>query len=407
MSLPDVRSRAEWLAARKQLLAREKELTRLHDALNSDRRRLPMVLIEKPYVFDGPGGKATLLDLFEGRRQLMLQHFMFDPSWEDGCPSCSADADERSDGLVAHLDARTTTFAAVSRAPLAKLEAYKARKGWTFPWYSSYGSDFNYDFHATIDESVAPLEVNYRTRAELEHGLARALGAHGRAADRDAGHQLLPARGRRRLPHQLGVRSWHRGDRRRLRVPRPDGARPPGGLGGAQGARRRSVRRDARLRRVSTFEPVSDARPDDRPWPPLAWPLEPGVRLGGRVVELTLFDRERDAEPLFATLDANSAWAHVAGRPPDAATYGETLAAAPGTGPVPVGRAARRAAGRPGARHRRRYVVLSRGVGSGRTPRDRFHGLRRARLGHAPSTPRRSCCCSATRSTSSGPAASS
>ena len=86
---------------------------------------------------------------------------------------------------------------------------------------------------------------------------------------------------------------------------------------------------------MSTFEPVSDARPDDRPWPPLAWPLEPGVKLGGRVVELTLFDRERDAEPLFATLDANSAWAHVAGRPPDAATYGETLAAAPGTGRFP------------------------------------------------------------------------
>ena len=168
MSLPDITSRAEWLAARKHLLSREKELTRVRDALNSDRRRLPMVRIDKPYVFDGPGGKATLLDLFEGRRQLMLQHFMFDPSWEDGCPSCSADADERSDGLVAHLDARNTTFAAVSRAPLAKLEAYKARKGWKFPWYSSHGSDFNYDFHATIDESVAPLEINYRTRAELE-----------------------------------------------------------------------------------------------------------------------------------------------------------------------------------------------------------------------------------------------
>jgi predicted dithiol-disulfide oxidoreductase (DUF899 family) len=168
MSLPDITSRAEWLAARKHLLSREKELTRVRDALNSDRRRLPMVRIDKPYVFDGPGGKATLLDLFEGRRQLMLQHFMFDPSWEDGCPSCSADADERSDGLVAHLDARNTTFAAVSRAPLAKLEAYKARKGWKFPWYSSHGSDFNYDFHTTIDESVAPLEINYRTRAELE-----------------------------------------------------------------------------------------------------------------------------------------------------------------------------------------------------------------------------------------------
>ena len=126
-----------------------------------------MVRIDKPYVFEGPGGEATLLDLFEGRRQLILQHFMFDPAWEDGCPSCSADADEMSDGLLAHLHARDTTFAAVSRAPLAKIEAYKERKGWTFPWYSSFGSDFNYDFHATIDESVAPLEVNYRTRAEL------------------------------------------------------------------------------------------------------------------------------------------------------------------------------------------------------------------------------------------------
>jgi predicted dithiol-disulfide oxidoreductase (DUF899 family) len=168
MSLPEITSRAEWLAARKQLLSREKELTQVRDALNADRRRLPMVRIDKPYVFEGPGGTATLLDMFEGRRQLMLQHFMFDPSWEDGCPSCSADADERSAGLVAHLAARDTTFAAVSRARLAKLEAYKARKGWSFLWYSSYGADFNYDFHTTIDESVAPLEVNYRTRAELE-----------------------------------------------------------------------------------------------------------------------------------------------------------------------------------------------------------------------------------------------
>ena len=168
MSLPDVTSRAEWLAARTQLLGREKELTRVRDALNADRRRLPMVRIDKPYAFEGPRGTATLLDFFEGRRQLILQHFMFDPSWEDGCPSCSADADELSAGLARHLHARDTTFAAVSRAPLAKIEAYRARKGWTFPWYSSYGSDFNYDFHTTIDESVAPLEVNYRTRADLE-----------------------------------------------------------------------------------------------------------------------------------------------------------------------------------------------------------------------------------------------
>ncbi|MDX6630198.1 MAG: hypothetical protein QOH00_2444 [Gaiellales bacterium] len=168
MSLPDVTSRDEWLAARKQLLTREKELTRARDALNADRRRLPMVAMDKPYAFEGPKGPASLLELFEGRRQLFLQHFMFDPSWEDGCPSCSAEADELSQGTLAHLHIRDTTFASVSRAPLARLEAYRARKGWTFPWYSSYGSDFNYDFHATIDESVAALEINYRTRAELE-----------------------------------------------------------------------------------------------------------------------------------------------------------------------------------------------------------------------------------------------
>jgi predicted dithiol-disulfide oxidoreductase (DUF899 family) len=168
MSLPDVRSRDAWLAARKQLLLREKELTRVRDVLNADRRRLPMVRIDKPYAFAGPQGAASLLDFFGGRRQLILQHFMFDPSWEGGCPSCSAEAEELSAGLLAHLHTRDTTFASVSRAPLAKLEDYRARRGWTHPWYSSYGSDFNYDFHATIDESVAPLEINYRTRAEIE-----------------------------------------------------------------------------------------------------------------------------------------------------------------------------------------------------------------------------------------------
>jgi predicted dithiol-disulfide oxidoreductase (DUF899 family) len=168
MSLPQVTSREEWLAARKALLAKEKELTRQRDALNVERRMLPMVEIEKRYVFTGPDGEATLLDLFEGRRQLIVGHFMFDPSWEDGCPSCSAGADEVSDGLLAHLHARDTTLAYVSRAPLEKIERYKARKGWTFPWYSSYGSDFNYDFHVTLDESVAPIEYNYRTKAEHE-----------------------------------------------------------------------------------------------------------------------------------------------------------------------------------------------------------------------------------------------
>jgi predicted dithiol-disulfide oxidoreductase (DUF899 family) len=168
MSLPNVVSRDEWLAARKELLAKEKEMTRARDALNAERRRLPMVRIDKDYVFEGPGGKVGLVDLFEGRLQLIVGHFMFNPSWEDGCPSCSAGADEVSQGLLDHLHARDTTLAYVSRAPLEKLERYKAKKGWTFPWYSSYGSDFNYDFHVTIDESVAPAEYNYRTKAEHE-----------------------------------------------------------------------------------------------------------------------------------------------------------------------------------------------------------------------------------------------
>ena len=143
-------------------------MTRARDALNVERRMLPMVRIEKDYVFDGRDGKASLLDLFEGRRQLILGHFMFDPRWENGCPSCSAGADEVSDGLLRHLHTRDTTYAAVSRAPIAKIQAYKAKKGWTFPWYSSFGSDFNYDFHVTIDESRMPAEYNYRSKEEHE-----------------------------------------------------------------------------------------------------------------------------------------------------------------------------------------------------------------------------------------------
>jgi predicted dithiol-disulfide oxidoreductase (DUF899 family) len=169
MSLPEIVSRQEWLAARKALLAKEKELTRARDALSADRRRLPMVKIEKDYVFEGPDGQVSLLDLFDGRRQLIVRHFMFDPSWDDGCPSCSAAADELSDGLFEHLSVRDTTMVTVSRAPLAKLEDYKRRRGWTFPWYSSHGTDFNYDFGVTLDETVAPLEYNYRTKAEHEH----------------------------------------------------------------------------------------------------------------------------------------------------------------------------------------------------------------------------------------------
>jgi predicted dithiol-disulfide oxidoreductase (DUF899 family) len=165
VSLPDVVSRNEWVAARKALLAKEKELTRARDELNAERRRLPMVEIEKDYVFEGPEGEATLLDLFEGRRQLIVDHFMFDPEWDEGCRSCSGRADNI--GHLAHLHVRDTSLVVVSRAPYSKIAPFKERMGWTFPWYSSYGSDFNYDFHVTLDEAVAPVEYNYLDSAEL------------------------------------------------------------------------------------------------------------------------------------------------------------------------------------------------------------------------------------------------
>jgi predicted dithiol-disulfide oxidoreductase (DUF899 family) len=166
MSLPEIATREQWIAARKQLLEREKELTRARDTLAAERRRLPMVPVEKDYRFVGPEGEVGLLDLFEGRRQLIVCHFMFDPGWEDGCPSCTAGADEMSPGLIEHLHSRDTSLAYVSRAPYPQLEAYKQRRGWTFPWYSSYGSEFNYDFHVTLDEAVAPREYNFRSPGE-------------------------------------------------------------------------------------------------------------------------------------------------------------------------------------------------------------------------------------------------
>ena len=167
-NLPEVVSHEQWLAARTRLLAREKELTQARDALNADRRRLPMTRVAKDYRFTGPDGEIGLLDLFGDRRQLLLQHMMFDPAWDDPCTSCTAMADTMSERIRAQLDRRDTAYAAVSRAPFAKLRDWGRSHGWTFPWYSSFGSDFNYDFHVTIDAAVTPVEYNYLTQAQLE-----------------------------------------------------------------------------------------------------------------------------------------------------------------------------------------------------------------------------------------------
>jgi predicted dithiol-disulfide oxidoreductase (DUF899 family) len=166
MSLPRITTRDEWLAARMELLADEKDLTRRRDEISIKRRQLPMVPIEKDYVFDGPNGTARLIDIFEGRRQLIIYHFMFHPEWDDGCPSCTAGTDEVSEGFVEHLHIRDTTYALVSRAPLAKLERWKAKMGWDLPWYSSFGTDFNYDFGVTIDASRGFDVYNFRTLDE-------------------------------------------------------------------------------------------------------------------------------------------------------------------------------------------------------------------------------------------------
>ncbi len=167
MNLPTVVSREQWLAARTELLSREKAMTRARDVLNADRRRLPMVRVEKDYTFEGPHGAASLRDLFGDARQLVVQHVMFDPSWDNACGGCSAGLDELAPGLLDHLRARDTTFAAVSRAPYAKLDAFRTKRGWAFPWFSSFGSDFNYDFHVSLDASVAPVVLNYRDADEL------------------------------------------------------------------------------------------------------------------------------------------------------------------------------------------------------------------------------------------------
>jgi predicted dithiol-disulfide oxidoreductase (DUF899 family) len=155
---PRVVSPQQWVSERVALLAREKELTRLRDEVSRQRRELPWEEVTTAYVFDGPDGKATLADLFGRRSQLIVYHFMFDPAWDGGCKSCSFVADNLS-GALLHLGARDTAFAAISRAPLDKIQRFKQRMGWSFPWLSSFGTEFNHDFRVTIDESHT--EYNY------------------------------------------------------------------------------------------------------------------------------------------------------------------------------------------------------------------------------------------------------
>lgn len=162
---PEIVPADEWLAARKIFLDSEKRLTRAHDELAVERRRLPMTKIEKRYCFDGPAGRSSLLDIFDGCEQLVVHHFMFAPEWEAACATCSSAADQI--GNPRQLRARRTNLVAVSRAPLAKIDAYRRRMGWTFPWYSSFGSGFNYDFHATLDDRIAPVLLHFRDQDEL------------------------------------------------------------------------------------------------------------------------------------------------------------------------------------------------------------------------------------------------
>ncbi|MFN0105301.1 MAG: DUF899 domain-containing protein [Bryobacteraceae bacterium] len=149
-NLPRAVSRAEWQMARDKLLVKEKAATRMRDALAAERRRLPMVKIDKDYIFEGPDGKASLIDLFDGRRQLIVYHFMFGPAQDEGCRGCSMTVDNM--GHLSHLHARDTSLVLVSRAPQAKIKPFRKRMGWAVPWFSSFGGDFNFDFDATSGE---------------------------------------------------------------------------------------------------------------------------------------------------------------------------------------------------------------------------------------------------------------
>ncbi len=178
-------SHDEWLAARRQLLAREKEFTRLRDQLSKERRELPWERVDKNYLFEGPAGKETLAQLFEGRSQLVVYHFMFAPDWDAGCPHCSFWADNFN-GIPIHLSHRDVTMVAISRAPLAKLEVYRKRMGWSFKWLSSFGSDFNYDYCVSFTpEELAKGQPYYNYRPNKNQTSSESVGISAFHKDAD------------------------------------------------------------------------------------------------------------------------------------------------------------------------------------------------------------------------------
>ena len=189
---------AEWLAARKELLKKEKEFSRLRDELSRERRALPWEKVAKNYVFDGPRGKETLADLFAGRSQLVVYHFMFGPGWKEGCPSCSYLADG-FDGAAVHLAHRDTTFLAISRATLPEIAAFKKRMEWKFKWVSSFANDFNLDYHASFTKEE-------REKGERQ-GLLQLRGDRVSVGGTSGCERVLQERGRGNLPHLFHLRA--------------------------------------------------------------------------------------------------------------------------------------------------------------------------------------------------------
>jgi predicted dithiol-disulfide oxidoreductase (DUF899 family) len=178
-------TREEWLSARTSFLAKEKDFTRLRDELSRQRRDLPWVLVEDPYRFDTPDGERTLAELFDGRSQLAIYHFMFSPEWDEGCPHCSFWADN-FDGIDVHLHHRDVTFLAVSRAPLGQIERFKERMGWSFPWVSAFGSDFNFDYHVSFTPEERESGTAFYNYAVTDPGPADREGVSAFVKD-DAG----------------------------------------------------------------------------------------------------------------------------------------------------------------------------------------------------------------------------